>query len=128
MRKAFYNRLMTDNAFTTLFPVLYERSSVVDSPEKPFGIYGFVGSPRLGRGFSYVPRIELWLYQERGSYDLINAGLARADQLMEEILQYEFDGERIAEATPMGWSGDLYDDVFLANTRNSAYTVIGSGR
>lgn len=128
MKKSIYKILTEDVAFTALIPKVYERGSVPDAPVLPFAIYAFVGSPRQGRAFPYVPRVELWCYQERGDYSVINDALSRADDLFEALADYRFEDERIAEATPQGWSGDLYDDVFKANTRNSAYLVIGSGR
>lgn len=133
MRKAFYHLLTTDPEWSGLMPGgLHERSALVDSVDServmPFALYAFVGSPRPGRALPAVPRVELWCYQDRGNYSIINAALARADALLLPLMQYVFEDERIAEATPQGWSGDLYDDVFRANTRNAAYLLIGSGR
>jgi hypothetical protein len=74
-----------------------------------------------------VPRIELWCYDERGDYSRINRALKRADELFESVIHMTVDDERIAEATPQGWGGDLYDDVYAANTRNAGYLLVGSG-
>lgn len=128
-RKAVYEILTKDSAFAALMPVVYERGSVPDSPVAPFAILAMTGSPRQGRSFSRLPRAELWCYQDRGDYSVIDAALQRADELLSAATHYVSDdgSSRLAEATPQGWSGDLYDDVYRANTRNAGYLLVGSG-
>jgi len=128
-RKAVYEILTNDPAFTALMPVVYERGSVPDAPQVPFAVLTMAGSPRQGRSLPMLPRAELWCYQDRGDYGDIDAALARADELLTAATQYvSQDGtSRLAEATPQGWSGDLYDDTYRANTRNAGYLLVGSG-
>lgn len=127
MRKVVYSLLANDITFTELMPRLYERSAVPDSPVLPFALYAFTESPRRGRAYPQVPRLELWCYEERGDYATINEALAIADSLFLSVTHMVVEGEHIAEATPQGWSGDLYDDVFRANTRNAGYLLVGTG-
>lgn len=127
MRKVVYSLLTQDEVFAGLMPTLYERGSVPDAPVLPFAIYAFVGSPRRGRSFPMVPRLEVWCYDNRGDYTEIDKALKRADELFEAITHMVVEDQRIAEATPQGWSGDLYDDVYRANTRNAGYLLVGSG-
>lgn len=126
MRKVIHDILTTDDVFSGLMPTLYERGSVPDAPTLPFAVYAMVGSPRQGRAFPMVSRIELWCYDSRGDYSKIDEALLRADELFTEILHREKEGQRIAEATPQGWSGDLYDDLYKANTRNAGYLLVGT--
>lgn len=127
MRKVIHHLLTTDAQFTELMPALYERSAVTDTPSKPFALYALTGSPRRGRAFPMVPRLELWCYDDRGDYSKIDEALARADVLFESIMHLVVEDQYIAEANPQGWSGDLYDDVFRANARNAGYLLVGSG-
>lgn len=128
-RKAVFEILTKDAAFTALMPAVYERGSVPDAPVLPFAVLAMTGSPRAGRSFRPLPRAELWCYQDRGDYGDIDKALARADELLSAAMQYvsEDGSSRLAEATPQGWSGDLYDDVYRANTRNAGYLLVGSG-
>ena len=127
MRKVVYSLLTQDEAFTALMPTLYERGSVPDVPTLPFAVYAMVGSPRRGRSFPMVPRLEVWCYDNRRDYTEIDKGLKRADELFASVTHMVVDDQRIAEATPQGWSGDLYDDKYAANTRNAGYLLVGSG-
>lgn len=127
MRKVVFDILSNDAVFSGLMPNLYERGSVVDSPAKPFAVYAMVGSPRAKRTMPMVPRLELWCYDDRGDYSVIDEALARADELFLAVTHRVVDDQRIASADPQGWSGDLYDDVYQANARNASYLLVGSG-
>lgn len=128
MRKAVYNLLTGDQEFMDLIGGrLFSRGSVIDLPDKPFAIYAMTGAPRSGRSLPGRPTLEVWAYEERGSYTTVDSILKRADALLENVPHF-FEDEVLAETVPQGWSSDLYDDVFLANTRSSTHIVFGSGQ
>jgi len=127
MEKVIYSILNGDSEFHAAFPTLYERGAVPDKPIAPFAVYALVGTPRQGRAYPRLPRLEVWLYDNRGDYSKINAGLERVDELLLDIAHVYVDDQHVAQADPQGWSGYLYDDIYRANTRNAAYLVIGSG-
>lgn len=128
MRKAVFDLLSTDAEFMDLVGGrLFPRGSVIDLPDKPFVIFAMTGSPRLGRSLPGRPTLEVWAYEERGSYTTVDAILKRADAVLLNV-PHLFEDEVLAETVPQGWSSDLYDDVFLANTRSSTHIVFGSGQ
>jgi hypothetical protein len=126
MKKVVYKLLKEDDEFNTLFPNVLERGAIEDVPMLPCAVIVMTGSPRQSRAHPRLPRLEVWLYQERGDYSKINAGLIALDRIFEDVLNATADGERIAEADPQGWSSDLYDDIYKANTRNAAYLLVGT--
>lgn len=128
MRKAVFNLLTTDATLIGLLPAAqwYERGSVPDAPPKPFAVLAWQGSVRVGN-VSNVPRLTLWVYDERGSYENIDNVLRRATIVLEGAQQYTFSGQRIAQVDFESSSTDLYDDIYRANARNAGYRVIGSG-
>lgn len=129
MRKAVYHLLTTDSALASLLPAekWYERGAVKDSPTTPFAVLAWQGASPNGRGRTGVPRLVLWVYEHRGSYALIDQVLARAREVLEGAAQFEYEGQRIAQADFDGSSVDLYDDIYKCNARNSGFVVIGSG-
>lgn len=128
MRKAVHHLLTTDPTLASLLPAekWYERGAVLDTPRTPFAVLAWQGVTAVGKG-RRLPRLTLWVYQSRGSYALIDQVLSRATVVLEEVQQYEYEGQRIAEANFEGSSVDLYDDMYRCNARNAGFRVVGSG-
>lgn len=126
MEKVVYEAISGDSDLKVLFPNTYQSGAVEDAPQLPFIVYKMVGTTRVGRNFPRMPRLEVWLYQERGSYDLINRGLVMLDDIFMAIQTKVVEDQWISQADPMGWSGYLEDDIYRANTRNAAYHLLGS--
>lgn len=129
MRKAMHHLLTTDPTLLDLLPAdkWFARGAVVDKPTTPFAVEAWQGVTAVGRGRVGLPRLTIWVYQSRGSYDLIDKVLARCKELLEETYDFEHDGQRIIQADFEGSSVDLFDDVYRANARNSGFRVLGSG-
>lgn len=129
MRKAVHHLLTTDATLVSLLPAekWFARGAVKDSPSTPFAVLAWQGVTPNGRGRVGLPRLTIWVYEHRGSFTLIDQVLARCKEVLEEVAQYEYDGERIVQADWEGSSVDLFDDVYKANTRNSGFRVVGSG-
>lgn len=127
MRKPLYSLLTNDEVFSALMPKVYQRGAVEDSPQKPFAVIAIIDSPRLFSSMPRVPQVELWCYDNRGDYGRIDLALERADFLLAEVAQYVVDGETLVATESIGWSGDLYDDVYGANARKATYRVRGRG-
>ena len=126
MRKALFRLITTDAIVASLIPPeqWYERSAVPDTPPKPFAVLAFTGRARVGKGLR-SQSIQVWVYQERGSYDLIEKVLNRVEVILEEVADFKYLGERIAAATPRGINADLYDDAWRANTGSLDAVVVG---
>jgi len=129
MRKAVHHLLTTDPTLLGLLPAdrWLERGAVKDSQHTPFAVLAWQGTTPRGRGLLGTPRLTIWVYQARGSYDLIDKVLKRCTVVLEAVEQYVWEDERIAQADFEGSSVDLYDELYKANARNAGYRVIGSG-
>lgn len=129
MRKAVYHLLTTDAPLVALLPAdkWLERGAVKDSQRSPFAVLAWQGEVARGKGLLGVPRLTIWVYQHRGSYDMIDAVLKRCRVVLEGVAQYTFEDQRIAQADFEGSSVDLYDELYQANARSAGYRVIGSG-
>jgi hypothetical protein len=127
MRKALFRLLTTDAVLVAAIPVTswYERGSVPDSPALPFAVLAFDGRQRVGTGLR-SQRASLWVYQERGDYSLIELVLDRAFYVLENVINFDYASERIAQVIPGNISSDLYDDLWRANTQNLEMIVSGS--
>lgn len=129
MRKAVHQLLTTDPTLIGLLPAekWFARGAVKDSPSTPFAVEAWQGVQATGRGRTGIPRLTIWVYEHRGSYDLIDKVLARSRELLEATFNFEYEDERIVQVDFEGSSVDLFDDVYKANARNSGFRVIGSG-
>src|SRR4051794_20503380 len=80
-RDEVYSVLTADAEFTILVPAVYERSAVVDAPEPPFAVLAWGGrTPGISRMKQRT--LTLFVHDHRGSYDHIEAALARAEALL----------------------------------------------
>lgn len=127
MRKAVFQLITSDLVLSNLLPTekWFLRSSVPDTPPKPFGVLGYDGSVPPGPG-RRPTRLTVGAYQERGSYDVINAVLDRVELIMGEVVGFKFEGDVLAQAHFEGRGPDLYDDGWRANYSTSSFTLIGS--
>jgi len=132
MRKIIFKALTEDPTLASLLPAekWFERGAVKDSPVTPFAVLAWAGVTANGRGRTGLPRLTLWVYEHRGSYELIDKVLRRATEVLEaleETHQEDDPSQFVIQADFEGSSVDLYDDVYRCNTRNAGYRVIGSG-
>lgn len=132
MRKLTHHLLTSDPTLVSLLPAekWFARGAVKDSPQTPFAVMAWAGVEANGKGRTGTPRLTIWVYEHRGSFDLIDKVLARSKELLEATFDYTWvdaPGERIVQADWEGSSVDLFDDLYRANTRNSGFRVIGSG-
>jgi hypothetical protein len=128
MREAIHHVLTTDATLLGLLPAerWFARGAVEDSPKNPFAVLAWQGTVRTGRA-NHTGRLQLWVYQPRGSYDLIDSVLSRATEVLEELADFRRGGQHIAQVDFESDSVDLYDDMYRCNTRNAGYRVVGSG-
>lgn len=126
MRKAIMNLMKTTPELTALVPAeaWFWRSSVPDTPKDRWAVLSGSGTQRRGPG-SRSMTLSVWVYDQRGSYAMINNALDAVEAIMKEVLQYEFGGERVAEARWLARSADLYDDLWRANTIYTDFELVG---
>lgn len=132
-RKWLYEQLVSASAVTTLVPVpsIMAAGSLEGSPKnRPF-ILIRVGDeiPEMRDGGIPVASSRsaaIWVYDEPGSYDLIDDILAAVRRTLTGPLP-SFSG--YPSGITAEWSGDsieLADDMLSAITRNGTYRLVGA--
>lgn len=100
-------------------------STVAQSPEvRPFMIVKWgTSDPIVGR--IGPETLEVWAYDEPGSFVRINTVLKRVYSiLVEENADVVVEEERFSTAKWRGDSPELYDDIFKCATRYSTFSVV----
>jgi hypothetical protein len=126
MRNLVYKAITENPVLTGFIPVeRWLASGGVDEthPPLPFGVIKFAGD-EIGVSRHAVPRLEIWIHDERGSY-------MRIDQILEAVRE-ELDDHSfrwpegvIALLDWQSYSPDLIDDGYNTNTRMAAFFVVG---
>lgn len=100
-------------------------SSPTTSPEiRPFAILKW-GEEQPFIGSIHEKELQMWVYDEPGSYTLINSILLRARTLLvDEAVDVVVDGERFSTARWQGTSPDLYDDIYKCITRYASFAIV----
>jgi hypothetical protein len=103
---------------------IYQGGSVDDQPEFPFIVYRYrAGIPSAsGRA---VPGLEIWFYDEQGSYLRIDAALKSFRNYLVAITHRVVGSEHIAQIDWTGDSPDLPAEEYGGITRSSSFNLIG---
>lgn len=100
-------------------------STVHQSPDmRPWGIVKW-GDVTPFTATSGPELLELWVYDQPGSYDTINKILRRARQVLHDNADVVIGGERFSTAIWRGDSVELYDDIYKCIVRYATFTVAG---
>uniref|UniRef100_A0AAU6R763 Tail terminator n=1 Tax=Micrococcus phage Kurnik TaxID=3092208 RepID=A0AAU6R763_9CAUD len=126
-RAPVYSILTTDPVLTSLgmTPQTLLGSSPLSSPEvRPFAVAKY-GDEQAFIGSLAQQELQLWVYDEPGSYVNINKILVRARELLTvEVVDRVVDGQRFSTAKWLGNSPDLYDDIYKCITRYATFTIV----
>lgn len=123
-----FTLLTTDTALTGLgmTPQSVFGAATAESPEmRPFAVIKW-GSDTPFIGSVSSESLELWVYDEPGSFVEINKIIARARQVLceENVDIVGVDGSRFSTASWRGTSRELYDDIYKCNTRFATFDVV----
>ena len=103
-------------------------TSGIDSPAGDVFLIIKFGGAEPGMAAVNRTNVTIWAYDKDKDYLRIERMLKRIRQVFESI-----EAQQTAEGwiTAIEWTGDgddLYDDVYRASTRNTAFRVTDSGR
>ena len=127
-RAAIYTIIKTDATLSTTYQLddVYSFQGVdTPTPDKPF-IVARWGTTEPGATFGRGPaRLELWVYDRPADYTRIDAIIARIKTLLTNAVHVAgTDGYTLTQATWMGESEDLYDDVYERIVKTTSFTVV----
>ena len=139
-RQWLYIKLVTDSALTALVPAdsIMAAGSVIGAPkDRPFILIRVNDdTPEMrddGRSIASSRAGSIWVYDEPGSYDLIDSIILIIRGILEchveRSLEYDSDTVFFSGGIQSIWEGDsveLADDVWAAITRNTNYRLVGA--
>lgn len=126
MRKIIYEALTTDEQLLDLVPKdrWLESGSGLDVPASPFAVQNW--GPFSGLMYSMPARdFSLYVHDNRGGYDTIDAVLSRVVDVILGIVDVQQGDSRVAEATFVTASGDLDDPDYKTNMRYVEFRIAG---
>lgn len=109
----------------------YQASSVVETPQKPFGIYRISGTGGgvTKRGPGRQVRLEVWIHDKPGSYLRIDKLLTEVESTFAAAVHASAaEGESISQADFDSRSPDLDDQGFGSICKSSIFTLVGKGQ
>ena len=135
MRTLVRSLLMANEGLTELVgDRWFEWSSLVDQPPFPYGLIRLSSQqPSVtARSITRQGRAEIWVYDERGTFERIDACLRYIHEVMDNVVNAErtTDDGRLVRLSLADWSQDsteLWDEQRRANARSSAYNCVGRG-
>jgi hypothetical protein len=136
VKKLVYDMLTVDAGFTAIIPAarFVERGTLVgtDPLSRPFATYSVTSIVRNphGGGSSFL---EVFVYDDRGSYEQITSALRAARAALSNFAERKrtrSDGSvvRLVEAYWQGEGPELFDELLEAGLRSSSWQLIGSGQ
>lgn len=128
MRKVLY-KLLREAQIVVPAERIYQFGSVDSEPAKPFIVYRLSGrmanlTSRSARG---PVRIEVWVHDVPGSYNLIEKTLDAVEDRFLAVLHEEVGEDRISQIGYDSRSPDLDDTGFRTICKMSSFTTIGRG-
>ena len=100
----------------------------VDTPKGDTFLIIKFDDMRRGMGASNRTNVTIWVYDTNKDYRRIEQMLRRIRQLFEGTEATQTDTGWITAIRWTGDGADLFDDVYRASVRNSAFQMIDSGR
>lgn len=129
MRSALLSFLMQETALTDLIPE--ERwvsgRDLEDRPPTPFAVLRFGGSLR-GVDPVRVVRLEIWVHDEPGNYDLVDNVIKLIYGKLHKAIHISDSEAEIVCATWVGDSTDLFDPGLRTNTKSTGYELVGKNK
>lgn len=95
------------------------------SPEyRPFAVLSWgENTPFVGQ--MATRHLDVWVYDEPGSYVKINSAIKRVREILcDENVHVDSNGQHFSTAQWRGDSPDLYDDIFKCVTRYASFDVL----
>jgi hypothetical protein len=135
MRTLIRNLLMANDGLADMIgDRWFEWSAMIDQAQFPYGAIR-LSSQQPGvtaRGVTRQGRVEIWVYDERGTFTRIDEALRHIHAVMDNVVNAELiaDGGRLVRLSLADWSQDsteLWDEQRRANARSSAYNCVGRG-
>lgn len=83
-----------------------------------------------GRGMGSMTRriVTIWVHDEPGSYETIDSALDRLKAILDGVAHVsDGEGNWLSSIEWESNSGELYDPGYRTITKNSTYTIIGTG-
>jgi hypothetical protein len=136
MKKLIYDLLTTNAGFLAVVPAvrLVERGTLegTDPLQRPFATYTVTSITRSAHG-SGTSFAEVFVYDERGSYENINSALRAARAALSSFSERQrtrADGSvvRLVEAVWQGEGPEGIDELLKAGVRSAVWQLIGSGQ
>lgn len=130
MRALLHTHLTTDPALLARVPAerFIERSSLREDLPRPFVATTFRASPPPEFGTSRRWSVEIYVYDDYGSYVRIDDILDLITSRVLSILGLRDSLYRITCAEEDGRSDDLQDDVLRANMKSASFVLVGGRR
>jgi hypothetical protein len=124
LRQTVYALITGDSTVTDVVPAWYDRSAVLDTPETPYGVLGW--EPELAKGGRrWTYSLNVYVHDNRGDFNRIDAALKAVRALLEGTLQYTGLDGTIVQADYRGTSGDQVDQATGTNVKFSSWEVVG---
>jgi len=128
MRQLAYRAITESARITALIPAdqwIGDGGMDITKPQTPFGVIKFAGDERSPSRHG-VPRVEVWIHDDRGSYMRIDQILAAVrTELDTNVFAFpDMPGELICFDW-QSYSPDLIDDGYNTNTRMAAFLAVG---
>jgi len=103
---------------------IFQGSNVDDQPDFPFIVHRYRNGTPSPSGKS-VPGLELWFYDEPGSYVRIDKALKDFRNYLVAITHRVAGSEHIAQIDWTGYSPDLPAEEYGGITRSATFNLIG---
>lgn len=126
-RKAIYSMLTTDERLQALGmsqETTYGSATLQSPSESLFTVLKY-GDDTAFLGMLSTQSLEVWVYDEPGSYVRINKVIDIVKQILTENVDVvDDDGGRFSQARWMSTSRELYDDIYKRITRFATFNVV----
>lgn len=126
LERTVYERITTAPTLTAYIPAArwFERSAVTDRPVVPYAVLAWTGTvPNNGR---YIETLDVYVHDDRGSYQRINDILQEVRVILESTIQYiGLTGWRLAQADFTFRSGAMEDQSNNTNMKYCSWMIVG---
>jgi len=126
MRELMYGLIARDPDLNLLIPEerWYSSGGMIDTPVRPFAVMRF-GVRSRGVGDTRRVPFTVWVHQEKGSFDIVDAVIRRIKVILEQSAGIVQGSTVLVCADWSGDSEDLQDPEHRTNVRTTGWTLIG---
>jgi len=128
MKTIIFNALSTDATLKTYIPTArwFAVGNVEEHPTRPFAVIRWTGSAQGIPQANHGPEgVQIWVHDEPGSYDSIDAVIKRIKVVLSGILGVTSGTEHVACSRWEADSGELSDAERGTIVRNTQWRVVG---